>query len=78
MADESMSAKQVAMALKTNPRTLRKFLREHLAKDAQPGQGGRYLFRAEDLPRLRQAFEAWSQPAPTQLPEGFGVVDSET
>lgn len=54
-----MSAKEVALEFKTDARTLRKFLRDHLPKDEQPGQGGRYSFTKKDLSKLRKAFDAW-------------------
>lgn len=69
MPAENLSAKQVAKELDTNPRTLRKFLREHLEKEYLPGQGGRYVFFRKDLPKLKKAFKAWSEPTPTVLPD---------
>lgn len=57
MAD-TLTSKIVAEELGTEPRTLRRFLRDDVTyKNA--GSGGRYSFTERDLPTLRKRFAAW-------------------
>jgi hypothetical protein len=58
---EQFSAKEVALEYKTDARTLRKFLREHLGEGkAVVGQGGRYSFTKSEVKKMRKAFDAWA------------------
>lgn len=61
-----LSAKEVAIRLDTDARTLRKFLREITDADEQPGQGGRWLFEKSEIKELKKKFAGWhsSQAAP--------------
>ena len=63
MAD--LNTKQVAAELGTDPKTLRRFVRSHVRSQGgtvgedTPGQGGRYSFDEEDVPKMRELFDAW-------------------
>lgn len=57
----ALTTKEVAEELGTDGKTLRKFLRSHLPKDAQPGQGGRYAFDKKDIAGLKKAWVKWSE-----------------
>jgi hypothetical protein len=65
----AMTTREVAEAVGTDPRTLRKFLR---SRDMGVGAGSRYEFKADDLPELKKAFTAWAKSkgdAPAPAPE---------
>lgn len=56
-----MTPKEVAQALDTDPKTLRKFLRSRssgIAADA-PGKGGRWAIEAKKVRSLRTKFAKW-------------------
>jgi len=55
------TAKQLARAIGVDARQLRKFFRTRASSDIAVGRGGRYNFKAEDLPRVREEFRAWRQ-----------------
>lgn len=55
-----LSAKEMAIALGTDARTLRKFLRDTTPIEEQPGQGGRWEFTRGDVGRLTKRFANWS------------------
>ena len=57
----ALTTKEIAEDFGTDSKTLRKFLRSHLPKDSQPGQGGRYAFETKDLPTLKKAWVKWSE-----------------
>jgi deoxyribodipyrimidine photolyase-like uncharacterized protein len=63
MAD--LNTKQVAAACGTDPKTLRRFLRAVVRKrggtvgEDTPGQGGRYSFDEDEVPSIKEGFEAW-------------------
>jgi hypothetical protein len=61
-ATEPMSAKEAAIALNTDARTFRKFMRDILDAEDQPGQGNRYAIDPDELDDLRKQFKSWSQP----------------
>ena len=61
MAEEKFSAKEAAIQLGTDARTLRKFIRsapKGLSIDPV-GQGNRYEFTAKDIKSMKKAFTAW-------------------
>lgn len=60
-AAQTLSAKEVAIELKTDARTLRKFLREVTPKEDQPGQGGRWTFTKGDVKKLTKKFNDWAE-----------------
>lgn len=61
MADDVLSAKQVASMLDTDARTFRKFMREVTDPDDHPGQGGRWNFvdDEEEIGELSKKFAEW-------------------
>ena len=71
---EALSAKQVAIELKTDARTFRKFMRATLAKDEQPGQGNRYQIEPEQVDVLKKQFTEWNKPTKKAAAE---VVEEE-
>lgn len=55
---KTLSAKEVAVALETTPKRLRKFLRSDDTIES-PGKGGRYLIPAGKVSTLKRKFAAW-------------------
>ena len=53
----ALSTKEVAKALKTDAKTLRKFLRD---QGSAVGRGARYEFTKRDVQGLTRRFKAWS------------------
>lgn len=54
---DALTIRQVAEALGTDPRTLRKFLR---SQERGVGAGSRYEFKQGDIADLKKGFAAWS------------------
>lgn len=54
---DALTTRQVAEALGTDPRTLRKFLR---SQERGVGAGSRYEFKQGDIADLKKGFAAWS------------------
>lgn len=57
-AQTRMTSKMVAEELGTEPRTLRRFLRDDPTY-RNAGSGGRYEFTTRDMPTLKKRFSAW-------------------
>ena len=57
---EKLSAKQAAIQMGTDARTLRKFLRSDACPMDPVGQGNRYEFTAGEVKKLKKLFLAWS------------------
>lgn len=55
---EGLSSKQVATEIGTEPRTLRRFLRDDPTY-RNAGSGGRYVFTERDIPTLLKRFTTW-------------------
>ena len=55
----SLSPKELAAALDTDPKIVRKFLRSIIAEDNRPGKGSRWVLSADALPELTNRFNAW-------------------
>lgn len=55
---DTLSSKQIAEILDTEPRTLRRFLRDDPTY-RNAGSGGRYEFTERDVPTLKKRFSAW-------------------
>jgi hypothetical protein len=55
-----MDSRAVADALGTDPKTLRRFLREPSTSFTPVGSGGRYSFTPEDVETLRAEFTPWA------------------
>lgn len=60
---QTFSAKEVAQECGTDARTLRKFLREFLPAEEQPGQGGRYSFTKGEVTKIKKGFGDWGKKA---------------
>jgi hypothetical protein len=70
---ETYTAKQIATRIGTDPKVLRKFFRDPASTVEPCGQGGRYEFAAEDLPKIKAEFEAYQsgkKPRGRQPSEG--------
>jgi len=61
----TMTTKEAAEKLGTNPRTLRKFLRAQVVEaggkvgEDTPGKGKRYSLEAKDFRGLQKRFDTW-------------------
>jgi hypothetical protein len=56
----TIDTKAVAAALGTEPKILRRFLRDPKSTYAAVGSGSRYNFTENDLPELTRRFQEWS------------------
>lgn len=63
---KQFSAKDAAVELGTDGKTLRRFLRQD-ATYRNAGAGGRYTFTTADMPTLRARFNAWAKPRTTRV-----------
>lgn len=70
MTDTTMTPKELAAELNTDPKSIRKFLRS--LSDDRAGKGGRWAIDATDLPALAAAFADWGTRRATTftLPSG--------
>lgn len=68
-----ITTREVAEALDTDPRTLRKFLRSDVSTIDSVGRGKRYEFTKGDIDRLRPRFDAWvsANARPTKADEAL-------
>jgi hypothetical protein len=60
-AGDTLAAKQVATILKTEPKTLRQFLRSDASTFEGVGSGGRYEFTDGDIPKIKEEFDKWRE-----------------
>ena len=70
MANKTLSIQDVADLIEKTPRTIRKALRAHFEKDAQPGRGGRWAIAEKDIEKVRAIVESYS--ARTEKVADFG------
>lgn len=56
----TMTVKDLATELGTDPRTARKFLRKVTPNEDHPGKGGRWEIERKSLRSLRKQFEEFS------------------
>jgi hypothetical protein len=54
-----MTTREMADALKTDPKTLRTFLRSEGSPVKNPGKGARYQFEKNQVPAIRKGFTAF-------------------
>lgn len=54
------TVKEIALDFESDPRTVRKFLRDTLPKDEQPGKGSRYAIEAKSVRSLKKQFIDWT------------------
>lgn len=57
--ESTLAAKQVALILKTEAKTLRQFFRSEASTVEKVGSGGRYEFAESDLPKIKEEFASW-------------------
>lgn len=57
----TMTTNDAALALETDPRTLRKFLRSDASGLESVGKGSRYAIEKRDLRSLRTRFAKWDE-----------------
>lgn len=83
---EKLSAKQAAIEIGTDARTLRKFLRSDSSTFEACGQGNRYEFAKGEIKKLKKEFAAWGggkSPAKSkkepiaQEPDDDEITDDE-
>lgn len=72
-----LSAKEVALELETDARTLRKFLRDTVPAEEQPGQGGRWAFEKKQLKGLKKRFAEWVAAKPARTPKASEIEDAD-
>jgi hypothetical protein len=60
-----MDTKSAAAAIGTEPRVLRRFLRDPKSSVETVGSGSRYEFTEDELGELSAAFRAWQNAKPT-------------
>jgi hypothetical protein len=63
-----MDTRTIATALNTEPKILRRFLRDPRSTFSAVGSGARYVFTDADLPELARRFEDWSGTKLAQRP----------
>jgi hypothetical protein len=73
---ETYTAKQIAVRVGTDAKTLRKFFRSPASTVDPVGQGGRYEFDAALLPKIREEFNAWKRRGST--PKGRNAPPKNT
>ena len=59
-ANKNLTIQDVADIIEKSPRTIRKALRAHFEKDAQPGRGGRWVIAEKDIEKVRAIVESYS------------------
>ena len=68
--NKTLSIQDVSDLIEKSPRTIRKALRAHFEKDAQPGRGGRWVIAEKDIEKVRAIVESYS--ARTEKVADFG------
>ena len=58
--NKTLSIQDVADIIEKTPRTIRKALRAHFEKDAQPGRGGRWVIAEKDIEKVRAIVDSYS------------------
>lgn len=71
---DEYTAKQVATRIGTDSKTLRKFFRSPSSTVEPVGQGGRYIFDAADLPKIKAEFDKWNSTKSHRGPKSEGQV----
>lgn len=72
----SFTAVEAASELKTDGRTLRRFLRKHPAYQ-NAGSGGRYVFTENDIPVLQKRFTEWNDRSKTSKASGTTMITDQ-
>jgi hypothetical protein len=66
--DLTMNTQDVAAAIGTDAKTLRRFLRDPSSTFEAVGSGARYSFDEADIPVLRRKFVKWAETQKTSVP----------
>jgi len=75
-----VDTKEVASHLKTDPKTLRRYLRSSSCTFKPVGSGGRYTFTRADLEELSRGFADWSKGknvSPARIPAPRPAADDQ-
>jgi len=76
---KTLTPKELALELGTDPRTVRKFLRSAEGMDAKVGKGQRWAIEAKAVRSLRTRFNRWDEarkaPAAPEADEVTEVTD---
>jgi hypothetical protein len=70
------TVKEIAQEFETDPRTLRKFLRDTLPKDEQPGKGSRYAIEGKQVRSLRSKFNKWTEEKAAAVAEAEDATEA--
>ncbi len=62
----TLTVKELATELDTDPRTARKFLRSITPAEAHPGKGSRWAIEKREVRSLKKKFADFSTPAPDE------------
>lgn len=62
-SEKRFTINEVAERIDVSPRTIRKVLRANIAKDAQPGRGGRWTIRESQIEKLTEMVNAFNARA---------------
>jgi hypothetical protein len=57
----TLTPKELAIKLDTDPKTARKFLRSITPREDQPGKGHRWTIEAKSVNTLKKAFHTWDE-----------------
>jgi hypothetical protein len=57
----TLTPKELAIKLDTDPKTARKFLRSITPREDQPGKGHRWSIEAKSVASLKKAFRKWDE-----------------
>ena len=80
----TLTTKEAAEKLGTEPRTLRKFLRSETVENGgtvgedTPGKGGRYSLEAKEFRSLKKRFDAWSEKHIRSADEEDETLETES
>lgn len=70
-----ITAKELAVACDTDPRTVRKFLRSHM--EETPGKGSRYAIEKRQVKSLTKAFHAWDAARTKPVEDATDEIEVE-
>lgn len=73
--EDFLSAKEAAMRIGTDGRTLRKFLRSPQGKGRLVGQGNRWAIDPDDLDELKIKFSNWHKPKAKEVKVSLPIAD---
>jgi hypothetical protein len=71
----TISVAEFAIAIDTDPRTARKFLRAVTPKDAQPGKGSRWGIEKRDIRSLTSKFKKFEEAAAQKASDAAAAAE---